>query len=108
MKKLESQMLLYIKQTPQARERRNKIRCIGNVMRMTHMTLREFSPEVMDTIVNEIEDYSRYWRKILAENENLRGKDYDGRNFKQKKVVEQEKQLEMGTAEMGFKEDLPW
>ena len=108
MKKLESQMLLYIKQTPQARERRNKIRCIGNVMRMTHMTLREFSPEVMDTIVNEIEDYSRYWRKILANEPKLRGNDYSGRGFKDKKVVEQEKQLEMGTAEVGYHEELPW
>ena len=108
MKPLEKQMLSYLRENVPARERRHRIRCIGNVMRMTHMTLREFSPEVMDDIVREIGDYDRYWRKILANEPKLRGNDYSGKGFKQKKVVEQEKELSLGVAEVGYHEELPW
>lgn len=96
-------MLSYLKEFPQARERRNKTRSIGNLMRKTHPVLQGISAELMEQIVDEIEDYSRYWRKILGYDETLRGKDYDT-----KKVVVQEKQIELGVAEMGFDEKLPW
>ena len=96
-------MKLYLKETPQARERKNKVRAIGNIMRKTHPSIQAISPEVMDGIVDEIIDYERYWRKILLDEPTLRGKDYNT-----KRIVEQKKMLELGVVEMGFKEELPF
>lgn len=89
--KLEFILKQYLKDTPQARERRNKVRCISNLVRKNHPAIENVHTETMDNIVDDIVAYERLWRKILLENPDLRGIDYDT-----KKTVIQKKQIELG------------
>lgn len=88
----------YLKDNPRGRERRNKVRCISNVIQKYHPSVSDLPWEVMSDIVDEIIAYERYWRKILLENPELRGKDYET-----KRSVVQRKQIELGY-ESGYNE----
>lgn len=81
----------YLEDNPRARERRNKVRCISNIMRKYHPSLKDFPNELMEEIVDEIIAYERYWRKILVDNPELQGTDYNT-----KKIMVQKKQIELG------------
>jgi hypothetical protein len=88
-------LLDYLKKEPKARERKNKNRAIGNVILEKYHT-GQYSKEVMADIVGEVLTLDRQWRKILEENPDLRGADYD-----EKTILEQKKMLELGY-EPGF------
>jgi hypothetical protein len=79
----------YLEQQPLARERKNKNRCLANLI------IKEYNIEIdkgkLTDIVGEILNMDRAWRKVLEENENLRGQDY-----KEKVILEQKKMLELG------------
>ncbi len=78
------------------RERRNKSRGIGYLIRKKYKSVEGVDRKVMEKIVDDILAMDRYWRKILQnEREDLRGKDYDGKGFKEKKQLEQEYQVGM-------------
>jgi len=89
--KLEDKLKLYIEKEPRARERRNKVRAIANFMKQNHPAIENLSTELLTSFVDEIVALERYWRKILLENPNLRGADYDT-----KQKVVQEKQIKLG------------
>jgi len=68
---------------------------------MNHPSVRGVPKEVMTEIVTEILSLDRQWRKILEENEDMRGNDYDGGKWKLKEQLEQEHQMKVGY-ESGF------
>lgn len=79
----------YLKQQPLARERANKNRAIGNIIRENYGL--EIDKLKMQDIVGEILTLDRKWRKLLEENPELRGSDYN-----QKEILSQEKQIQLG------------
>lgn len=91
MGKRETMLKMYLEQTPRGRERRNKVRCVSNIIQKNHPSIQGIPPEVMCEIVDEVISYERYWRKILLEHPHLRGTDYNT-----KKMVVQKKQMELG------------
>lgn len=100
--KLKIQLTKYLEQEPKARERRQKDRALANVLLSNHPSLKDVSKEVLTGIVSEVLYLDRQWRLILSERNDLRGSDYDGKGFKEKKQLEQESQVDLGY-ESGFK-----
>lgn len=82
-------LITLLKQEPKARERKNKHRAVGNVV------IEKFGLEIdkskMADVVGEILSLDREWRKILEENPELRGQDYE-----EGKLLAKKKQLELG------------
>lgn len=93
------ELIDYLKQEPRARERKNKNRAIANVI-IEKLSLHEISKDKITDMVGEILSLDRKWRKILEENEDLRGTDY-----KEKDILEQNKMLELGY-EPGYNQKL--
>ncbi len=89
--KLEDILRKYLQDEPRARERVNKVRAICNLLQRNHPVLQTISPEVIVEIIDETIAYERYWRKILLDNPELRGKDYQT-----KKEVVQKYQIGLG------------
>lgn len=81
----------YLVNNAPGRERKNKSRCISNIVQRNHPSIKDIPWQVMVEIVDDVVAYERYWRKILLDNPELRGMDYDT-----KKVVVQKKQIELG------------
>lgn len=54
---------------------------------------------ILESMITDVVSYTRLWQKVLAENVELRGSDYDT-----KAVVEQAKKIELGY-EPGFHEN---
>src|SRR3990167_6979896 len=94
----ENIMKDFLTRTPQARERRQKVRAIAFLLQKLHPSIREIMKDTMIEIVDDTIAFERYWRLILSkeENKHLRGTDYDGRGFKTKKQLEQESQINLG------------
>ena len=89
--KLEDQLKRYLQDEPRARERHNKVRAITNFMRRSHPTLQSISVDLMSKFIDEIIALERYWRKILLDNPELRGHDYNT-----KKITVQNAQIRLG------------
>lgn len=71
------ELLTYLKQEPRARERKNKNRAIGNLVRENYgLNDKHLSKDRVADMVGEILSMDRQWRKILEENPDLRGTDY--------------------------------
>lgn len=79
----------YLESEPRARQRSNKNRALGNLI-ITQYNL-QIDKGTMADIVGEVLSLDRQWRKLLEENEHLRGTDYS-----QKTILEQQKQIELG------------
>jgi len=78
---------------PEYRERHKKAEFVARWLRLKYPTILG-SIERLKTIedmVDEVINVERYWRKVLQEHPELRGKDYQS-----KKAVEEEKMLELG------------
>ena len=80
----------YLKKEPRARERKNKNRAIGNLM-LEKYGIKELTREQCGDLIGEILSMDRQWRKILEDNESLRGKDYNDKD-----ILEQEAQIKLG------------
>ena len=89
--KLEDKLRTYLQDTPKARERMNKVRAICNLLQRNHPSIQGLSKEVIMEIIDETIALERYWRKILLDNPELRGADYET-----KRLVVQRKQVELG------------
>lgn len=95
--KIYDQLLNYLKEQPLARERKNKDRAIVNCLLKQHHGIRKamehglVSKEGLVAFVQAHNSYDRQWRKVTAENEELRGSDYG-----EKEVLEQETILGIG------------
>ena len=86
----KEQMENFLENQPLARERSNKNRAIANLLLKGHPSL-EIGKSLLTEIVGEALSIDRLWRKVLEEREDLRGSDY-----KQGKILSQEKQIELG------------
>ena len=84
----------YLEIEPKARERSNKNRAIGNLLIENYFL--KIDKATMQEIVGEVLSLDRQWRKLLEENPELRGKDYDDKD-----KLSQEKQVSLGY-ESGF------
>lgn len=104
--KLETKLKTYLQENPLGQERRNKVKCIRNVIQRDHPAIQGVEKEVMEQIVDEIIYYERKWRDLLLKNPELRGKDYDGRGFKSKEQLEQEAQIGLEVIEIGYNQKL--
>ena len=91
----------FLTRTPQARERRQKVRAIAFLLQKLRPAIRGLSKDLMIEIVDDTIAFERYWRKVLVDYPELQGKDYNT-----KKAVEQKKMLEMGVAEVGFNQKI--
>lgn len=83
---------MLLRQHPRARERRFKNKAVAHVLKeMYPNNLGSIDTMLLADIVQETHTLDRHWRKILAENESLRGKDYG-----QKKKLVQQAQIDLG------------
>lgn len=64
----------YMLKEPRARERKNKNRAIGNVIKAKYHL--EMEQGKIADMVGEILNADRAWRKVLEDNKDLRGTDY--------------------------------
>lgn len=85
------ELIDYLKQEPRARERKNKNRAIGYIVRNKYDLVCIIDKEMMADMIGEILSLDRKWRKILEENPELRGTDY-----KDKDLLEEKKLQELG------------
>lgn len=79
----------YLEVEPRGRLRKNKNRAIGNLISKQYGL--EIDKNKMADMVGEILSADRAWRKVLEDNEHLRGEDYN-----QKQILEENKMLELG------------
>lgn len=75
------QVKQYLEEQPSARERKNKNRAICNMM------IKKYIQEMVGDILNA----DRAWRKVLEDNPQLRGSDYEDKD-----QLEENKQRELG------------
>lgn len=71
------------------RERQNKN--LGIAMFLKKRYNLDIEIYTLQAVIEDANSADRYWRKILLENENLRGQDYNT-----KRLVVQRKQMELG------------
>lgn len=88
---MKEKLLDYLKIQPLARERKNKDRACINLLVKSYPSLAEINPKILVSFVQDYGSMDRYWRQILLEQPELRGSDYDD-----KKILSQEKVLELG------------
>ncbi len=82
------------------RERSKKNKLIAKLVQMKYPhELENISLDRIQEIIVDSWSYDRAWRKVLQDNDHLRGRDYDD-----KKILEQEAELGMGYAP-GFHND---
>ena len=100
--KFDKDLLNFIKSNKKARERLFKNRTIAYIMQQKYFPLKGIPLDKLESYVKIIGNSDRQWRKILEENEDLRGKDY---NYK--KIAEQKYQIELGY-EAGYYNDIKY
>lgn len=81
----------FLENTPQARERSAKDRCIAHLLQQDHVGLGLISKEVLTNVVTEALSLDRSWRSILEKRIDLRGDDY-----KDKVKLEEKAKEELG------------
>ncbi len=88
-----------LERNPLSRERRFKNRTISFLIRKHYQSLKDIDRGVMEKVVADILGMDRYWRKILQDERiDLRGRDYNGKGYKEKEQLEQEAQISYGYA----------
>lgn len=77
----------YLEQFPTTRERSNKDKFLATYLKEKYKVT--IDTEVLTEIVKDYDSMNRLWRKTLAENEHLRGTDYDEKShLQEKKLIE--------------------
>lgn len=109
MTTLKSKVRNYLKNELRFRERKNKYKGLVNLLIIDHPFLASIiehygndargKERAIDLFI-EFMTMNRWWNKLLRDNEELRGKDYND-----KKILEQEKQIELGYTS-GYYQDL--
>ena len=84
--KVNELMLSFLTDHKQARERKNKNRCIAYVVSRMHSS--EIKIELLEEMVGEILTMDRAWRKTLEDHPALRGTDYKEKDRLERKVIE--------------------
>ena len=80
-----------IRTNRKARERYYKNRTVAFILQQKHPLLKDIKLDKLTEYIGEALTLDRQWRKIMQENEDLRGRDYD-----YKKIAEQKAQIELG------------
>jgi hypothetical protein len=83
--KVNELMFSFLTEHKEARERKNKNRCIAYVVSRMHPS-SDIKIELLEDMVGEILTMDRAWRKTLEDNSNLRGTDYKEKERLEKKV----------------------
>lgn len=89
--KYDKDLYNFIKINKKARERFFKNRTIAFVMQQKYANLKDIPLDRLQDYIKDILTLDRQFRKILEENPDLRGKDYE-----YKKIAEQEYQIKLG------------
>lgn len=103
---LKQDVVEYLESEPKFRERKNKDRGIVNLLARRYGVLgyllkrKEIDIMTVVAIIKDAASIDREWRQTLQFNPPLRGKDYED-----KKILEQEKQIELGY-EVGYANDV--
>lgn len=109
MKTVKKKVNDYLKNETLFRERKNKYKGIVNLLMRDHTILNALVEEYGDNgegkkrVINlfiEFMTMNRWWNKLLKDNPELRGKDYND-----KIILEQQKQIELGY-EAGYYQDI--
>lgn len=96
----------YLEDDPRFRERSNKDKGIVNLLARKYHVLHNamndglITRDMLVAIIQDASTADRCWRQALQNNPNLRGTDYED-----KKILEQEKQLELGYTP-GYEKDV--
>lgn len=87
--------------SPWSRERCNKNKFVARLLwKKWRIDEGRLHLGILEDMISDVSSYARMWQKVLQENPELRGKDYDTK-FK----VVQKKQLELGY-ESGFHDNI--
>ncbi len=89
----------YLTEEPRARERHLRDRAMVNLL-LRKYKLEELSKDKLVDFCHDFESYCRIWRKVVEENKELRGKDYNT-----KEITEQNYLLKVGY-EPHFRENI--
>lgn len=81
----------YLSKEPRARERHLRDRAMINLILEDYPSLAEIPKDTLIVFCQQFESYARIWRKVIEENESLRGSDYETKD-----IVEQRKQIALG------------
>lgn len=81
----------YLQIQPKARERSLHQRGMVNLLLEDYPELKELPKDKLVDFCHDFESYCRIWRKVVEENESLRGLDYST-----KEKVEQDYMLKIG------------
>ena len=90
----------YLEKEPKARERHLHQRGMVNLLLDKYPDLFPVPKDKLVDFCHDFESYCRIWRKVLSENEELRGSDYSD-----KTILEQDKMLQLGY-EVGYPNDI--
>ena len=76
----------YLDRDSRFRERKNKNKGIYNLLIIKYPILKDKPRELIIDFIVDFISYDRSWRKILLDNKELRGSDYDDKETLSKKV----------------------
>lgn len=91
----------YLKTHPDARERSNRYKAISALLRRKYEIPKEVSDDLIQLIIVDGMTCNRFFNKVMQDNEEVRGKDYNDK----KKILEQQAQIDLGY-EVGFFKDI--
>ena len=74
---MKQQLKQFLEQHPKARERKHKNNAIAYFLRRDYPALDEIPINTLGEFVQAYNTADRMWRKLLDENEGLRGSDYE-------------------------------
>lgn len=89
MKTIYQEVQEFLQKYPRARERRYKDEALVFMLRGRYPYLETMTERI--SFAQDYASFDRAWRKVLQDHEGLRGKDYAD-----KAVLEQEKQIDLG------------
>jgi hypothetical protein len=93
MSSLKRDVETQLKEHPLARERKNKYRLFAKLLKANYWdVLQDVSEQTLMDIAADAISYNRWWQKLLQDNPEYRGSDYD----EKKKVLEQQTQQNLG------------
>lgn len=87
-----NQIYDYLKIHPDARERANRYKAIRALLRRKYSIPENITNDLIELIITEGITCNRFFNKVMQDNIELRGKDYD----EKKKILQQQAQIDLG------------
>lgn len=91
---IKNTVIAYLQEQPLFRERKNKDRGIVNLLMKRYGALRDavesgaISKDAIIALVHDYGSMDRMWRKALERDPELRGKDYDEKEYLEEEAME--------------------